>query len=271
VLLAYIYWDVTPHIVRLGSFEIRWYGLIFATAFLLGFGIMRSIYQREGKPVSDLDSLLIYMLAGTIIGARLGHCFFYDPSYYLSNPEAILQIWKGGLASHGGAVGILTSIYLFSRRRRDRSYVWLLDRIAIPTALGGTLIRLGNLFNSEILGRPTDVDWAFIFARIDNHPRHPAQLYESFSYLVIFIMLMTIYRRKGPELPKGLLTGVFLVSVFSARIGIEFIKVRQAAFSEDMALSMGQLLSIPMVLLGAVIIVLAIRGKNKSSSVHNVS
>ena len=249
-----IHWDVSPELLRLGPFALRWYGLCFALGFLLGYFIVRWIFQREHKPERDLDRLLFYMLAGTIIGARLGHCLFYEPAFYLRHPLEILMIWKGGLASHGGAIGILISLYLYSRSRPEQPYLWLLDRIAIPTALGGCFIRLGNLFNSEILGTPTDVPWAFVFARIDDVPRHPAQLYESIVYLLIFAVLLAVYRKLGERTPRGLLTGLFLALVFGARFLIEFVKVRQAAFGEGLPLSMGQLLSIPMILAGLVLL-----------------
>ncbi len=249
-----IHWDVSPELLRLGPFALRWYGLCFVLGFLLGYFIVRWIFQREHKPERDLDRLLFYMLAGTIIGARLGHCLFYEPAFYLRHPLEILMIWKGGLASHGGAIGILISLYLYSRSRPEQPYLWLLDRIAIPTALGGCFIRLGNLFNSEILGTPTDVPWAFVFARIDDVPRHPAQLSESIVYLLIFAVLLAVYRKLGERTPRGLLTGLFLALVFGARFPIEFVKVRQAAFGEGLPLSMGQLLSIPMILAGLVLL-----------------
>ena len=249
-----IHWDVSPELLRLGPFALRWYGVCFALSFMLGYFIVRGIFRREHKPERDLDRLLFYMLAGTIVGARLGHCLFYEPAYYLSHPLEILMFWKGGLASHGGAIGIFTALFLYSRSRLEQPYLWLLDRIAVPTALGGCFIRLGNLFNSEILGTPTDVPWAFVFARIDDVPRHPAQLYESIAYLLIFIVLMVVYRKGGEKTPCGLLTGLFLALVFGARFLIEFVKVRQAAFGEALPLSMGQLLSIPVIVIGLILL-----------------
>ena len=249
-----IHWDVSPELLRLGPFALRWYGVCFALGFFLGYFIVRGIFRRENKPERDLDRLLFYMLAGTIVGARLGHCLFYEPAYYLSRPLEVLMFWKGGLASHGGAIGILTALYLYSRSRPEQPYLWLLDRIAVPTALGGCFIRLGNLFNSEILGTPTDVPWAFVFARIDEVPRHPVQLYESIAYAFVFVVLLVVYRKWGDRTPRGLLTGLFLVLVFGARFFIEFAKVRQAAFGEALPLGMGQLLSIPMILAGLVLL-----------------
>ena len=248
---------MSPEIFQLGPFSIRWYGLLFATAFFLGFLYMRRVYVRERKSVADLDSLLIYMMISTIVGARLGHCLFYDPGYYLSNPLEIIKVWRGGLASHGGAIGIFTGLYLYSRKHPDQPYLWLLDRVAVPVPLAGFFIRLGNLFNSEILGIPTDKPWAIVFARIDELPRHPAQLYESISYLLIFVLLNLTYRKFGERTPPGLLVGLFLVLVFTARFIIEFVKVRQADFGIFLPLSVGQLLSIPAIIAGVILLIRA--------------
>ena len=252
-----IHWDVSPEILRLGPFALRWYGVCFALAFLLGFFIVQWIYRRELKPERDLDRLLFYMLGGAVVGARLGHCLFYEPAYYLDHPLEILMFWQGGLASHGGLVGIVLALYLYSRSRPEQPYGWLLDRIVIPSALGGFFIRLGNLFNSEILGTPTEVPWAFVFARVDAVPRHPAQLYEAVTYALIFAVLLIGYRKREAQTPRGLLTGLFLALVFGVRFLIEFVKERQAAFGEALPLSMGQLLSIPLILVGIALIVRA--------------
>lgn len=247
---AYIYWDVSPEIFRIGVFALRWYSLLFALGFLIGLQILTWMYNRENKPLKDLDRLFIDVLAGTIIGARLGHCLFYDPAYYLSHPLEILMIWRGGLASHGGAIGILTAMYIYSRGRKDQPYLWVLDRIVVPIALAGMLIRIGNLFNSEIIGKATTVPWAFIFARVDQVPRHPAQLYEALIYGLIFIYLLRLYKRKSPEIPHGYLLGNFLVLIFGSRFFVEFVKVRQEAYGESFPLTTGQWLSIPMVIVG---------------------
>ena len=201
------------------------------------------------------------MIVGAIVGARLGHCLFYRPDYYLANPLEIIAFWKGfrGLASHGGAVGILFALYIFSRRHPNQPYLWLVDKVVGPTALGGFFIRMGNFMNSEILGVPTEGPWGVVFTRIDPFPRHPAQLYEAFSYLLIFFFLFGLYRKKGPDLPRGLLTGLFLALVFGARFLIEFVKERHAAFEAGLPLSMGQLLSIPVVLVGVGLVVWATR------------
>lgn len=268
--MHYFVWNMDPVMLNLGPLHIHWYGLLFATGFMVGFGIMRWIYRREGKPEHDLDALLIYMMVGTIIGARLAHVIFYDPGYYFSHPVQILEIWNGGLASHGGAVGILLAVYLYARRHPDQPYAWLLDRIAIPGVLGGAFIRCGNFFNSEILGTPAHLPWAVVFARVDNVPRHPVQLYEALAYFVIFGVLLFLYKRLYPHLRTGLISGVLLVLVFTARFFLEFIKVRQADYGHSMALSVGQWLSLPFIVAGIVLVVLALRrdgldfpGKNK--------
>jgi len=263
IVLAQITWDVSPEIFRLGPLPIRWYSLGWLLAFAGGFYLVRWTYRREGKPEQDLETILLYMILGAIIGARLGHCFFYRPDYYLSNPLEIIAFWKGfrGLASHGGTVGILVSLYIFCRRHPDQPYLWLLDRIAAPTALGGFFIRMGNLMNSEILGLPSDVPWAFVFTRVDALPRHPAQLYEALSYLLIFLFIHLLYLRRGPKLPSGILTGIFFSSVFGARFLIEFVKERHAAFEAGLPLSMGQILSIPVVAVGLGLIVWSLQRK----------
>jgi prolipoprotein diacylglyceryl transferase len=260
-VLAQITWDVSPEIFRLGPLPIRWYSLGWLMAFGLGFHLVRWMYRREGKPEGDLESVLLYMILGAIIGARLGHCLFYRPEYYLAHPLEIIAFWRGfrGLASHGGTLGILISLYIYCRRHPDQPYLWLLDRIAAPTALGGFFIRMGNLMNSEILGLPSDVPWAMVFVRVDPVPRHPAQLYEALSYLAIFSLLLGLYRRKGAALPRGVLTGIFFATVFGARFLIEFVKERHAPFEAGLPLSMGQILSIPIVLLGLGILFWSLR------------
>ena len=243
------------------------YGILFALSFILGYNIMRSIYRREDKPQSDLETLLTYMMVGTIAGARIGHCLFYDPAYYLSNPLEILMVWKGGLASHGGAIGILTALYIYSSHRPKQPYLWLLDRMVITIALAGLFIRLGNFFNSEILGLPTEVPWAVIFDRIDSLPRHPAQLYESIAYGTIFVGLYRIYNKLGNRTPAGFIFGLFLTSVFGFRFFIEFVKERQASYGIDLVLSVGQILSIPLILTGIYLLVRSLKNRIAASSI----
>ncbi len=252
-----ITWNVDPEIFSLGPFSIRYYGVLWATAFLAGFRIMSYIFKNEGKSENDLNDLFLYMFFGTIIGARLGHILFYDPINYLSNPLKILEVWKGGLASHGAAIGIPTAIYFYCRKHKDQSFLWVLDRIVITVALGGCFVRLGNLFNSEIIGTYTNLPWGFIFVNAmppETEPRHPAQLYEALSYLVLFFILISVYRKKWREMKEGFIFGIFLIYLFTARFLIEFVKDVQEAFEKDMILKMGQILSIPFILLGIYIL-----------------
>jgi prolipoprotein diacylglyceryl transferase len=258
-MTAYIYWNVRPEIFQIGPFTVRWYGLFFAILFAVGYLIVRWQLRIEHKNERQLDTLLVYLVVGTIVGARLGHCLFYEPDYYLRHPLQILKVWEGGLASHGGAAGVLIALYLFTRSRPEFTYLWLLDRIVVPTALGGSLIRLGNLFNSEILGDATHVPWAFVFERVDPVPRHPAQLYEAISYLLVFIALLLVYRRQRERTQPGLLTGLFLVGVFTFRFLIEFVKERQATYEANLPLSVGQLLSLPFIAAGMVLLWRAVR------------
>ncbi len=253
-LLAYIHWSVNPELFHLGPLAVRWYGVLFALGFFCGFYIVQWMYRVEHKNENNLNSLLIYMVLGALVGARLGHCFFYEPDYYLKHPLEILAIWEGGLASHGGAIGILIALYFYSRRHPDEPYLWVLDRIVVPTALGACFIRLGNLFNSEILGTPAQVPWAFIFQRIDYVPRHPVQLYESICYLLIFVLLIAVYRQWRAQTPRGFLLGLFFVTVFTARFFLEFIKQRQADYEQNFPISVGQWLSIPFVIFGLFLI-----------------
>jgi prolipoprotein diacylglyceryl transferase len=245
-----VIWDVNPDIISIGPITIRWYGLFFALSFVLGYQIMIHIFRKEKRSEDDLNDLIWYMVLGTVLGARLGHCFFYAPEYYLKNPIEILMVWKGGLASHGAAIGILTSLYLFIRKKKNYTYLWLLDRIVITVALGGFFIRMGNLFNSEIFGRETNLPWAFVFVSVDNIPRHPTQIYEALAYLSIFIILFVIYNKKFNKLKEGFLFGWFLILVFGFRFLVEFLKENQSLFENNLPLNMGQLLSIPFILAG---------------------
>ena len=255
--INFITWDVSPEIFHFWRFSLRWYGTLFAGAFVLGYFIIRRIFKRENVQIQLLDRLTWYMIFGTLVGARLGHCLFYEPGYYFRNPVEIVQTWHGGLASHGAAIGILIALYIFSRVER-RPYIWILDRIAIVVALACFLIRIGNLINSEIFGHTTVLPWGFEFVRSPEWHRspihaqacHPTQIYEALAYLATFAWLCRMYFKKDKIPNPGVLCGIFLVSMFTARFVIEFFKVNQVDFENRMMLNMGQLLSIPFVLCG---------------------
>ena len=262
MILNFITWDVDPEIFHLGCFSLRWYGTLFTASFVAGYIIMRKIFEKEGIPLQLLDRVTWYMIFGTLIGARLGHCLFYEPEYFLKNPVEILKTWNGGLASHGAAIGILMALYIFSRVER-LPYIWILDRMAIVAALSCFFIRVGNLMNSEIFGHPTALPWGFKFVRasewyrfpINAQPCHPTQIYEALAYLAAFVWLYLVYFRRNKKLYPGLLFGIFLVSLFTARFFIEFFKLTQVDFEKGMLLNMGQLLSIPFILFGIYLLV----------------
>lgn len=372
-MVAFILWDMYPEIFSgwdlpglLGN--IRWYGLLFAMGFIFGQLIISFVWKAEGKPEKDVDALTAFMVVATVVGARLGHCLFYEPSYFLAHPLEILYVWQGGLASHGATVGILTAIYLYSRKRPGQSYLWVLDRIVIVVALGGAFIRTGNLMNSEIIGKPTDAPYAVAFVNsisqeanyyiqnikgveegekvrwskpseeelgslpkptdpnaqwlnmsfsiADPNPnesllkqfihlqlwprlqagaesrehlvisplpqdvvinafpegtlitlpvqvitRHAGQFYEAISTFLVFLLLGGIWWRKRAAVPEGLLFGLFVILVFGLRILWETMKENQVAFEDQMSLNMGQILSIPLVIIGLLVVVRALRKK----------
>ena len=269
MIMNAITWNVDPEIFSIGQLSIRWYGLLFASAFLSGYIVFTRFLATERLTSEMLDELLIYIAVGTVIGARLGHCFFYEPEYFLKNPIEILKIWKGGLASHGAAIGILLSLWLYIRKHK-LSFLWLIDRIVIVVALGGAFIRLGNLFNSEIYGLPTELPWGIEFVRdklydsntgelLATVPRHPTQLYEALSYIAIFFMLFLFYRKRHMKVRDGFIFGLFMILLFTARFFIEFVKNDQVAFEAGMQFNMGQLLSLPFILAGVLMIILTRR------------
>lgn len=265
MILNSITWNVDPEIFSIGALSIRWYGLLFASAFLAGYIVFTRFLATERLRPEMMDQLLIYIAIGTVIGARLGHCFFYEPEYFLKNPLEILKVWKGGLASHGAAIGILLALWLYVRKHK-LSFLWMIDRIVIVVALGGAFIRLGNLFNSEIYGLPTDLPWGFRFVRdklydpntgalLETLPRHPTQLYEALSYILIFVVLFIFYRKRYTRVRDGFIFGLFMILLFTARFLIEFVKNDQVAFEAGMQFNMGQLLSLPFIFAGIVMIV----------------
>ena len=266
--LLVVKWNLDPAILRLGGFELRWYSLLFVSGFILGWFIMKSFFKREGIKESLLDPMLYMLLICTIVGARLGHCLFYQPDYYLGSWQGFWEIfmpWKGGLASHGGTIAILLGIWWYSSRYGKKNgfdYVWVLDHLVIPVSFAAFFIRTGNLFNSEIYGGPTDLPWGFIFERNgETVPCHPTQLYEGLTYLLLGVVLMFLYWKRLDKMYRGTFVGIFLVVCFGSRFLIEFIKNDQVAFEADMALNMGQLLSIPFVLLGIGFLVYAFTKK----------
>jgi len=243
-------WSMNPVAFSFGSVHVFWYGMLFATAILAGLHFMKWVYRVEGKNVDDLETMFIYIVIGIVVGARLGHCLFYDPSYYLANPMKIFAVWEGGLASHGGGIGVILALYFFAKKFK-LNYLWLLDRVAIPTALFGFFVRMGNFMNSEIVGNPSDVSWAVVFTKIDALPRHPAQLYESFSYLIIFIFLSLLFKYKRSSLKNGTLFSLFLIAIFTVRFLVEFVKVKQADYDTSfLHMSTGQALSVPFLIFG---------------------
>jgi phosphatidylglycerol:prolipoprotein diacylglycerol transferase len=272
-MIASIIWNVKPQIADLGFIELRWYSVLFLTGFIFGYYILLKVFKREGVSPELLDKLTFYVVISTIIGARLGHCLFYEPEVYLRHPLKMILPFEGtigkdfrftgyqGLASHGGAIGILIGLYLFSRNTK-LGYLWVLDRIVVVTALAGSLIRLGNLFNSEIVGTATNLPWGVKFMMLEPKgipveqviPLHPAQIYESICYLIIFAVLITIYYRRHPNLKSGYLLGLFLILVFTCRFFIEFVKQDQVGFEEKMMMNMGQILSIPFIIAGLILV-----------------
>jgi len=257
-LLA-INWNVDPVIFHIGKLAIKYYSLLFVSGFILGYYLFMWFYKREGLPAKLLDPLLYAMLLCTLVGARLGHVLFYDPAYYFAHPIEIIQTWKGGLASHGGAIGVILGIWWYVNRYGKKygfDFFWIIDRLAIAVGFEGCLIRLGNLFNSEIYGDPTDLPWGFVFKlRGETIPKHPTQIYEALAYLALGIVLLWVYRKYLPRLKRGVIFSVFIIGCFTARFFIEFIKQVQEPFEKGMSLNMGQILSIPFILTGIIILI----------------
>ena len=252
-----IVWDFNPVMVSIGGFEIRYYSLMWAAALFVGGWIFSYFCKKEGRPQELSDSAFLYIALGTMIGARVGHCLFYEPEYYLLKPWAIItEIRNGGLASHGATIGIITAIWLCSRKNRV-PVMWMTDRLGVIAPISGALIRFGNLFNSEIIGHQTDMPWGFRFMRLykglpaEQVPAcHPTQLYEALCYIATFLLLWWMYHKTEAPRRRGLLFGVALIGIFLTRFFIEFVKVNQVSFEEGMSLNMGQWLSLPFVAIG---------------------
>ena len=264
----YIVWDVDPSIFTIGSFELRYYGLMWAVTFILGERFFTSYVRREGFSQQVVETGFLWIVLGAVLGARIGHCMFYEFSYYITKPWAIITEFRnGGMASHGSALGMLLGMWITSRKHK-MPYVWWLDRIMIPVAIGGALVRFGNLMNSEIVGNVTTVPWAFQFVRNYNLPvaeipaQHPAQLYEALCYVVTFVILFYLYykRDEGRRHP-GVMFSVGLFGIFLTRIFVEFVKVDQSDFEAGMILNMGQLLSVPFVVLAVWMLWQASKGR----------
>ncbi|MEG2243206.1 MAG: prolipoprotein diacylglyceryl transferase [Muribaculaceae bacterium] len=278
-MLNFITWTVNPTIID--SFvTIRWYGLAFAIGFLIGYEIVSRIYKHEGVPESWMGSLFVYVVIATIIGSRLGHVFFYEWDYYSQNPIEIFKIWEGGLASHGGTIGIIIAIFLYSKFVTHKSALWTFDRLVVPVALVGALIRFGNLMNHEIYGGVTDMPWGFSFVQnvgawmqgaepIFTQPSHPTQIYEALCYLALFGVMMFMYWKKNEEERPGLIFGVFLTWLFTARFLIEFVKNDQELWEENMLLNMGQILSIPFMIAGVILIIRALNRPRETLTFPN--
>lgn len=268
MLFNSIVWNIDPVLVDLGPIQVRWYGLLWAVGIWLALMIVQKIFKHEKHPDAWIDKLFMYTVIGTIVGARLGHCLFYEwklldeptqflgftfnyGNHYLSHPWELLYVWRGGLASHGGAIGILTAMYFYNKNVSKKGFIWIFDRLVIGVAVAGACIRLGNLMNSEIYGTATDLPWGFIFVRDgQTMPMHPTQIYEMLYTIAAFLVTSWLYWKKQAHKQTGLIFGVFLLIVFGTRFLLEFIKLDQEVFESGMFLNMGQLLSIPFVVWG---------------------
>lgn len=274
---AYISWNVNPDIytfhINGSELPLRWYGVLFATGFLIAQQILYYIFRKDLKPSGDVDKLTIYLIVGTVVGARLGHYIFYEWELLLRAPGtwfiSLITPPFSGLASHGGTIGVLLGIYLYARKKNDQSFLWVVDRIAIVAPLTGAFIRFGNLMNSEIYGEPTSLPWGFIFERETDPallplvPRHPTQLYEMLVYLLLFIYVFYLWQYKRAVIPVGTITAVLLIVLFTSRFLIEFLKNNQSGFEDELLLNMGQLLSIPAIIMGIVILMTGYRNARR--------
>lgn len=262
-MLDFIVWNADPILFQLGPIAVRWYGLMFAIGFFIGYQIVAKMFKHEGAPERWLGILLIYLVIGTIVGARLGHCLFYEWDYYSQHPVEILKVWEGGLASHGGTIANIIGLFIFSWCVSKKPASWVFDKIVVAVALVAGLIRLGNLFNSEIYGAPTDLPWGFVFIRNGEElPAHPTQLYEAAVYFALFALLMWMYWKRNAEERPWFLTGVFFFVTFGGRFLIEYVKnvqvAKELAMQAQYGMNLGQILSIPFILLGIALIIYAL-------------
>lgn len=267
--LLYIVWDADPVMFTIGGFELRYYGLMWALTFLIGERFFTNYVKREGFGSQIVETGFIWIVLGAVLGARVGHCLFYEFDYYITKPWAIITEFRnGGMASHGSALGMLLGMWITSRKHK-MPYVWWLDRIMIPVAIGGALVRLGNLMNSEIVGRVTDVPWGFKFVRLYPNvvesmipPQHPAQLYEAICYVITFVILCVMYYKYDMARRKpGVIFGVGLIGIFLTRPFVEMVKLNQEAFEDGMWMNMGQLLSIPFIIMAVLMIWYGLKGR----------
>lgn len=272
-----VYWNADPVMLQLGGLTLRWYGLLFALGFVLGWFLFKWFFKTEKLDQNLLDPLFVTVIVATVVGARLGHCIFYQPDYYFGSWSGFWEIfmpWKGGLASHGGTIALIIAMWWFARhygRKYDFDFLWMLDHLCIPVCFAGMFIRLGNLFNSEIYGDVTSLPWGFIFLRAgETVPHHPTQIYEALSYLILGLILLGMYRYKLEDIRRGTFIGIFFIVLFGMRFLIEFIKEPQVGFEKDMLLNMGQLLSIPFILIGIFLLMYAKYKDEPAMIVHPV-
>ncbi|MFO0322934.1 MAG: prolipoprotein diacylglyceryl transferase [Bacteroidota bacterium] len=251
----FINWNPSPEIFTIPGIDwpVRWYGLSWAMAFIGCHFFMNRIFKAEGRTEKQLDTLTVYIVIGTVLGARVGHCLFYGWGYYSVHPLDILKIWEGGLASHGGAIGIIVAMILYCFKTKE-SWIWLFDRLVVVVPFASFMIRFGNLMNSEIIGEPTQVPWAFIFESVDLLPRHPTQIYEAAYYAALFVVMYWLWKNKRTQFGKGFMFGLLCLLMFSFRFLMEFLKENQEDFEASLPINMGQILSIPFVLIGIVMI-----------------
>jgi prolipoprotein diacylglyceryl transferase len=266
MISIFINWNPSPDIFTIPGIDwpVRWYGLSWAMAFIGCHFFMNRIYKAEGRTEAQLDVLTLYIVLATVLGARLGHCLFYGWEYYSQHPLEILKVWEGGLASHGGGIGILIGMWLYCRKTKE-SWLWLFDRLIVVVPFASFMIRFGNLMNSEIIGEPTNVPWAFVFHQVDELPRHPTQLYEAIFYFFLFILFYWLWKNKRNDFGKGFMFGLFCVLMFGFRFGMEFMKENQEAFEASLPINMGQILSIPFIVVGLYMIY---RSKQESKHIN---
>lgn len=274
-MLGVVTWTVDPILFYLGSLRVGWYGIFFAVGLIIfGGGVLTKMWQREGLSEKSYSLLVVYVLVATVVGARLGHVLFYQPEYYLAHPGEILKTWEGGLASHGGVIGIMIAVYLYSKKVSRQSMLWTFDRLCVPVGLVAGMIRLGNLMNHEIFGHATDLPWAFRFIEnipqwqmgaepIFTAPSHPTQIYEALAYFLTFAVCMWLYWRRDAHKHEGLIFGVAMIMIFVARFLVEFVKNNQVDFEQSMTLNMGQWLSIPFIIIGITSVVYSLKSPVK--------